>query len=159
MTISDIVRNYKPISSPIGRIRQLVKASVGALRDPLRADLVAECGDLSSQAALQQIQAKMVKSESGRLILREMPRVTNETWPVQKMLEMNPNTFGYQYALWMQKHSFSSNERPVVKYVQDVELAYIMQRYREVHDTLHVLLGKRALMYRCQKSLLLSGTK
>ena len=52
MTISDIVRNYKPISSPIGRIRQLVKASVGALRDPLRADLVAECGDLSSQAAL-----------------------------------------------------------------------------------------------------------
>ena len=25
--------------------------------------------------------------------------------------------------------------------MQDIELAYVMQRYREVHDTLHVLLG------------------
>jgi ubiquinone biosynthesis protein COQ4 len=27
-----------------------------------------------------------------------------------------------------------------VKYVQDLELAYIIQRYREIHDSLHVLL-------------------
>ena len=54
---------------------------------------------------------------------------------------MGPNTFGFQYATWMQKHEFSSDERPLVKYVQDIELAYILQRYREIHDTLHVLLG------------------
>ena len=41
----------------------------------------------------------------------------------------------------MTQNGFRSDERPVVKYVQDVELAYIMQRYREIHDTLHVLLG------------------
>ena len=41
----------------------------------------------------------------------------------------------------MFKHQFSSDERPVCKYVQDLELAYVMQRYREVHDSLHVLLG------------------
>ena len=41
----------------------------------------------------------------------------------------------------MLKHQFTSNDRPLSRYVQDLELAYIMQRYREVHDTLHVLLG------------------
>ena len=41
----------------------------------------------------------------------------------------------------MLKHSFNSEDRPVAKYVQDLELAYIIQRYREIHDALHVLLG------------------
>ena len=41
----------------------------------------------------------------------------------------------------MSKHEYSSDERPLVKYVQDIELAYIIQRYREIHDSLHVLLG------------------
>ena len=41
----------------------------------------------------------------------------------------------------MSHHQFASDERPLAKYVQDIELAYVMQRYREVHDTLHVLLG------------------
>ena len=32
----------------------------------------------------------------------------------------------------MSKYGFSPEERPLVKYVPDYELAYIMQRYREV---------------------------
>ena len=41
----------------------------------------------------------------------------------------------------MLKNGFSSNDRPVCQVIQDVELAYVMQRYREIHDTIHVLLG------------------
>ena len=36
---------------------------------------------------------------------------------------------------------YSAKERPLVKYVQNIEHAYIMQRYRETHDMYHVLLG------------------
>ena len=36
---------------------------------------------------------------------------------------------------------YSAKERPLVKYVQNIEHAYIMQRYREIHDCTHVLLG------------------
>ena len=57
------------------------------------------------------------------------------------MLALSPDTFGFEYANFMINHNFISDNRPVSKYVQDLELAYIMQRYREVHDTLHVLLG------------------
>ena len=31
--------------------------------------------------------------------------------------------------------------RPVSKYVPDLQLAYILQRYKETHDMLHTLLG------------------
>ena len=41
----------------------------------------------------------------------------------------------------MSGYDFSSSERPVTKYVPDLELAYIMQRYKEVHDFVHTLLG------------------
>jgi ubiquinone biosynthesis protein COQ4 len=36
-------------------------------------------------------------------------------------------------------HSFSPDERSVVRFVEEPELRYVMQRYREVHDFLHAL--------------------
>ena len=50
-------------------------------------------------------------------------------------------TFGHEYAFFMHSHGFTSDERPIVKYVPNLEHAYIMQRYKEVHDVAHVLLG------------------
>ncbi len=41
----------------------------------------------------------------------------------------------------MCSHGFQTKERPLVKHVADLELAYVHQRYKEVHDFLHVLLG------------------
>lgn len=48
----------------------------------------------------------------------------------------------------MKERDFSSGERPIVKYIPDLELAYVYQRYKEVninkylkiHDFIHVLL-------------------
>jgi ubiquinone biosynthesis protein COQ4 len=37
----------------------------------------------------------------------------------------------------MRKETFSADERPVVKYIPDLELAYIIQRYREVSEKIH----------------------
>lgn len=68
----------------------------------------------------------------GKKILEEKPRVDNETWNIPRMLELPDHTFGHQYAKWMSKFRFHPEERPVVKYVPDLELAYIIQRYREV---------------------------
>ncbi|CDW74322.1 ubiquinone biosynthesis protein coq4 mitochondrial [Stylonychia lemnae] len=68
----------------------------------------------------------------GSLILQEKPRVNNQTWNKAKLLSLPHNTFGYQFAKWMKEKDFQSDERPVAKYVPDLELAYIIQRYREV---------------------------
>lgn len=34
----------------------------------------------------------------------------------------------------------SPDDRVAVQYVDDIELAYVMQRYREVHDIFHAVL-------------------
>ena len=41
----------------------------------------------------------------------------------------------------MSFHQYSADERPKVKYVGNVQHAYIIQRYKETHDCMHVLLG------------------
>ena len=40
----------------------------------------------------------------------------------------------------MTRNGFTPSGRPLAKYVPDLELAYVAQRYKEIHDFLHVLL-------------------
>jgi ubiquinone biosynthesis protein COQ4 len=44
----------------------------------------------------------------------------------------------------MDARGFTPNNRDPVRLVDDIELAYVMTRYREVHDFWHVLLGLNA---------------
>ncbi len=83
----------------------------------------------------------MEQDEEGRAILYDKPRVTSETWNLDDLIALPKGTFGHEYAFFMSSHGFTSDERPVVKYVADLEHAYILQRYKEVHDMAHVLLG------------------
>eukprot|EP00126_Sphaerothecum_destruens_P008643 Sdes_comp20290_c0_seq3m13879 len=41
----------------------------------------------------------------------------------------------------MDNHEISADTRSQVHYIDDKELAYTMQRYREVHDFFHTLFG------------------
>lgn len=41
----------------------------------------------------------------------------------------------------MNKFSFRPEGRPITKYVPDYELAYLSQRYTEIHDMAHVLMN------------------
>ena len=83
----------------------------------------------------------MLADEEGRAILKDKPRVNSTTWNLDEMLELPDGTFGHEYAYFMTSHGYTSDERPLVKYVTNLEHAYIMQRYKEVHDMAHVLLG------------------
>lgn len=116
-----------------------VLASWGAFQDPRRADLVAVVGETTGMGALQGIQKRMLQSEEGRLLLKEKPRVTDES--VKKTFSMAPDTFGGAYADFMGQRGFRADERPPVRFVDDPELAWIAARSREIHDFWHVLFG------------------
>jgi len=51
------------------------------------------------------------------------------------------NTVGYNYAAWLDREGVSPDTRDQVKYIDDEECAYVMQRYRECHDFYHALTG------------------
>lgn len=106
---------------------------------PARADLVAALGETTGTFALSRMHQQMLGDPVGQRILREKPRITDET--LDRCWDMPSDTFGGAYAKFMGKRGFSANERPPVRFVDHPELAYVATRYREVHDLWHVLFG------------------
>lgn len=56
------------------------------------------------------------------------------------------NTVGRAYADWLDREGVSPDTRDAVRYIDDEECAYVMQRYRECHDFYHALTGLPVVM-------------
>lgn len=50
-------------------------------------------------------------------------------------------TLGREYARFMDVRGFSPEERAPVRFVEDAEEKWVLQRYRDVHDLWHLLTG------------------
>jgi len=136
----DIIRNYSPVFSNSERLSKLYNACSRAIRNPEDADAVSEVNDLSSLRVLNWIKVKMESDEQGSIILNKKLRIKEDTINMQDLANYDKDTLGYKYHLFMSSHYFSPNSRPMVKYIPDIELAYVGQRYKEIHDFFHVLL-------------------
>jgi len=95
--LSDIIRNHTPITSNLERLSLLLKSAVNAYKYPTQADHLSHLGELGGYYCLQDIHKRMLDHSTGRRILAEKPRVTPETFPIDKLLQMDHNTFGYNY--------------------------------------------------------------
>lgn len=83
----------------------------------------------------------MLSSPTGRRILRDRPRITSQTLSVSHLRTLPANTLGRAYAAWLDREGVSPDTRSSVRYVDDEECAYVMQRYRECHDFYHAVTG------------------
>lgn len=83
----------------------------------------------------------MLRSPSGRRILRDRPRMTSTSLNLPYLRSLPPNTVGRTYITWLDREGVSPDTRSAVRYIDDEECAYVMQRYRECHDFYHALTG------------------
>lgn len=83
----------------------------------------------------------MLSSPTGRRILRDRPRITSETLSLTHLRSLPENSVGCAYVGWLDREGVSPDSRDSVKYIDDEECAYVMQRYRESHDFFHALTG------------------
>lgn len=83
----------------------------------------------------------MLSDPTGRRILRDRPRITCEALPIQYLRELPANSVGRTYAAWLDREGVTPDTRTDVKYIDDEECAYVMQRYRECHDFYHAVTG------------------
>lgn len=129
--------------SPLGRATLAASAAALALRNPARADLVAIVGDLTSGPTLHHLTRRLSATSEGRQLLATLPpRFPPEGSACLPSLRAQPpNTLGHQYARFMQVRNFSPDDRPTVRFVEDAQHRWILQRYRDVHDVWHVLTG------------------
>lgn len=94
---------------------------------------------------------------------RDRPLVNSKTVNFSEFPKLPMGTFGAAYMAFLQanvgcglrrlsqigvsllvlRQGVSPDSRKRVHFVDDEELAYVMQRYREVHDLVHTLLGMK----------------
>ena len=83
----------------------------------------------------------MLSDSTGRRILRDRPRITSQTVPMTKLRALPESSVGRAYVSWLDREGVSPDTRSSVKYIDNEECAYVMQRYRESHDFYHALTG------------------
>lgn len=83
----------------------------------------------------------MLSSPTGRRILRDRPRITSQTMSMAHLRSLPEKSVGHAYAAWLDREGVSPDTRDSVKYIDNEECAYVMQRYRESHDFYHALTG------------------
>lgn len=83
----------------------------------------------------------MLASPTGRRILRQRPRLNSETLDVKYLRSLPENSVGRAYVDWLDREGVSPDTRSQVRYIDDEECAYVMQRYRESHDFYHAVTG------------------
>lgn len=83
----------------------------------------------------------MLTHPTGRRILRDRPRITSQTLSLEKLRQLHSNSIGRTYAAWLDREGVTPDTRDQVRYIDDPEEAYVMQRYRESHDFYHAVTG------------------
>ncbi|XP_010876149.1 ubiquinone biosynthesis protein COQ4 homolog, mitochondrial isoform X2 [Esox lucius] len=128
-------------TNPIQKVLLAVGSGVAALQNPYRHDMVAVLGETTGHQALTALRDRMKGDPEGCTVLTERPRIRLSTLDLSKMASLPDKSFGREYLRFLEENRVTPDSRADVKFVDNEELAYVMQRYREVHDLLHTLLG------------------
>ncbi|VDM82690.1 unnamed protein product [Strongylus vulgaris] len=118
-----------------------VGSAAMAISDPRRGDMVAAMGEATAfESVLERIRQRMASDVLGARLLAERPRVTNTSVNRAYLSSLPDNTLGKEYAKFLDGLHTSPDARPPVRFIQNKDHLYVMQRYRETHDFNHVLL-------------------
>jgi len=88
------------------------------------------------------IRKTMLKDAEGAEILREKPRINSKTIDLDRLSKLPPESFGRTYYEFLKRNNVTPDSRLQVRFIKDPELAYVMQRYREIHDLVHTVTGQ-----------------
>ncbi|KAF3934651.1 hypothetical protein ABW20_dc0103314 [Dactylellina cionopaga] len=109
---------------------------------PQRGDLIALLGETTAQPFfITRLRDTMLRHPTGRRILRDRPRITSQSLSLPYLRSLPSNTIGATYVAWLDREGVSPDTRSEVRYIDDPECAYVMQRYRECHDFYHAITG------------------
>ncbi|KAK4495490.1 hypothetical protein PRZ48_013822 [Zasmidium cellare] len=119
-----------------------VGSAFGSLRNPYRHDLIASLGEATAKPYfVSRLRRAMLENPTGRRILKDKPRITSQSMRLEELRQLPENTVGRAYAAWLDREGVTPDTRDQVRYIDDPEEAYVMQRYRETHDFTHAITG------------------
>lgn len=119
-----------------------IGSALGSLANPRRHDLIAALGEATAKPYfITRLHRAMLSHPTGRRILRDKPRITSKNMKLELLRKMPDGSVGRAYAAWLDREGVTPDTRDAVRYIDDPEEAYVMQRYRETHDFTHAITG------------------
>ncbi|KRT86546.1 hypothetical protein AMK59_1219, partial [Oryctes borbonicus] len=110
------------------------------ITDPTRPEMIACMGEATGDLGMKYMLNQMENSTEGSEILRKRPRINSNTVNLEKLKAYPEGTLGKIYTDFLKINNVTPDSRGPVNFVEDIHLAYVMQRYREVHDLVHTIL-------------------
>lgn len=129
---------YVPLSRP-HKFALTVGSLFASLFNPARGDMIALLSELSGEPLLPKLREMMLKMPEGRTIMMQRLAINTQSVDMKYLEGLPENTFGKQYFNWLKWCNVGPDTRAKVRFIQDSELAYVMQRYRECHDFYHLM--------------------
>lgn len=141
-----------------------VGSSAISLANPFRGDMIACLAETTGTKALVHCHRQMKSTNEGQRILAQKPRINMSTIDLSYLKSLPEGTVGRTYHDFLDNNvrinfikrkelvkqyflseqctlqKVSPDDREQVQFVDDIELAYVMQRYRETHDIFHAML-------------------
>ena len=127
------------LGSALSRTVLLVSNAAKAISNPDDGAAVAAVGELTAIRSAGTMLSAMLEDKDGRYLLRQRPRISDDTLKYAETLQVG--TVGKAYAVYMQENGFLPSGRAPIRFIEDENLSYVVCRYREVHDFLHVITG------------------
>ena len=137
----------------------ILLTAVKALLNPYNGNHIAKLGEIGGgEIAALRLLLRMKLRIEGRKILHERPLISSSTLNPEILLRLPSNTFGFHYGQFMAFNGITADSRaPILHMRQHIAsapiepaaceetsidlIAYILLRYRQVHDFWHVLCG------------------
>ncbi|XP_071638482.1 UDP-sugar transporter UST74c [Temnothorax longispinosus] len=137
--LEDYAKHHVSLS-PLQRVLLTMGSAAVSLANPYRGDMIACLGETTGTNALVRCHQWMKDTSEGQRVLAQKPRVNTSTVDLAYLRDLPPGTVGRTYRDFLDDNNVSPDDRLAVQFVDDIELAYVMQRYREVHDIFHAML-------------------
>jgi len=103
---------------------------------------IATFGEISAGLVLDRLYRQMQEDPEASRILYQKPRINSKTVDLEYLSKLPEGTLGWAYSEFLRKNNVTPDSRLPVRFIDDPELAYVMQRYREVHDLVHTVTGQ-----------------
>ncbi|XP_015438298.1 PREDICTED: ubiquinone biosynthesis protein COQ4 homolog, mitochondrial-like [Dufourea novaeangliae] len=140
---ASFAKDYANHRVPLTRMQHAILtmgAAAVSFADPFRGDMIACLGETTGSDALVHCQRRMLETAEGRRILVDQPRISTKTVDLAALKCLPVGTVGRTYREFLDANNVTPDSRPSVKFIENTELAYVMQRYRETHDIFHAVL-------------------
>ncbi|OEH76893.1 ubiquinone biosynthesis protein coq4 [Cyclospora cayetanensis] len=117
------------------------RCAINAVLRPKEDLHIATLSEMFVESQLERMRQFMMQEEEGREILKQRPLFDDRFIDYEGLRRLPENTLGYALMKFLDGNSLHAGHRQPVRFVEDEELAYILTRYRQLHDVMHAAFG------------------